>query len=76
MEKSVAEKAPASHKRSPRKASGGGNAPELRAFEEKLRRALGTKVRIVPKGKGGVIEVSFFSDEELERLMEWIASKK
>jgi ParB family chromosome partitioning protein len=76
MEKSVAEKAPAAHKRGPRKGSGGGNGPELRAFEEKLRRALGTKVKIVPKGKGGVIEVSYFSDEELERLMEWIASKK
>ena len=48
----------------------------LAVYESKLRRLLGTKVRILPKGKGGVIELSYFSDEELERLMEWIASKK
>lgn len=77
MERGVAEKAPAGSKKGGRKsAAKGGNSAELRAFEEKLRRALGTKVKISSKGKGGIIEVHYFSDEELERLMEWIASKK
>jgi ParB family chromosome partitioning protein len=75
MERGVAEKAPASKKRASRKAASG-NGAELKAFEDKLRRLLGTKVRIQPKGKGGVIEVSYYSDEELERLMEWISSRK
>ena len=76
MERSVAEKAPASRKKASRKASAAGNSAELRAFEEQLRRALGTKARIKPKGKGGAIEIEYYSDEELERLMEWIASRK
>ena len=69
MERGVAEKAPASTRKSGRKSAlKNGNSAELRDFEEKLRRSLGTKVRIVPKGKGGLIEVSYYSDEELERL--------
>jgi ParB family chromosome partitioning protein len=77
MERSVSEKAPAAAKKSPRRSAvGSGNSVELRAFEDKLRRLLGTKVKIVSKGKGGLIEIAYYSDEELERLMEWIASKK
>ena len=41
-----------------------------RAAEEKLRFALGTRVRIVRKGKGGRIEVDFQSEEELNRIYE------
>jgi ParB family chromosome partitioning protein len=75
MERSVAEKAPASKKR-PAKSARPGNGAELRAFEETLRRLLGTKVALKPKGKAGVIEIHYYSDEELERLMEWMASQK
>jgi ParB family chromosome partitioning protein len=41
-----------------------------RAAEEKLRFALGTRVRIVRKGKAGRIEVDFTSEDELQRLYE------
>lgn len=41
-----------------------------RAAEERLRFALGTKVRIVRRRQGGTIEVAFSSEEELNRLYE------
>jgi ParB family chromosome partitioning protein len=41
-----------------------------RAAEEKLRFALGTRVRIIRKGKGGRIEVDFTSEDELHRIYE------
>jgi ParB family transcriptional regulator, chromosome partitioning protein len=41
-----------------------------RAAEERLRLALGTRVRIVRRGRGGRIEVDFTSEEELQRLYE------
>ena len=44
--------------------------PNTRAAEEQLKLALGTRVRIVRKGKGGRIEVDFTNEEELQRLFE------
>jgi ParB family chromosome partitioning protein len=41
-----------------------------RAAEEKLKLALGTRTRIVRKGKGGRIEIDFVSEDELQRLYE------
>lgn len=41
-----------------------------RAAEERLRFALGTRVRIVRKGKGGRIEIDFATEGELQRLYE------
>lgn len=41
-----------------------------RAAEEQLKLALGTRVRIVRKGRGGRIEVDFTSEPELQRLFE------
>jgi ParB family transcriptional regulator, chromosome partitioning protein len=41
-----------------------------RAAEEKLRLALGTRARIVRKGKGGRIEIDFVNEDELQRLYE------
>jgi ParB family chromosome partitioning protein len=41
-----------------------------RAAEDRLRFALGTKVRIVRRAQGGTIEVSFSSEAELNRLYE------
>jgi len=39
-------------------------------FEEELSRTLGTKVRIHRTGKRGTIIVEFYSDEELDRLIQ------
>ena len=41
-----------------------------RAAEERLRFALGTKVRISRRGHGGRIEIAFESEAELQRLYE------
>ena len=41
-----------------------------RAAEDKLRLALGTRVRINRKGKGGRIEVEFANEDELQRIYE------
>lgn len=38
--------------------------------EERLRNLYGTQVRIKTGHRGGVIEIEFYSDEELERLLE------
>jgi ParB family chromosome partitioning protein len=46
--------------------------PNLQALEDRLRADLGTKVRIVRAGKGGTLEISFFSDDDLDRLVELI----
>src|SRR3954464_12889463 len=41
-----------------------------RAAEDKLRMALGTRVHINRRGKGGRIEIEFVSEDELHRLYE------
>ncbi len=38
--------------------------------ENRLMESLGTKVQIVPKKKGGKIEVEYYNAEDLERLLE------
>lgn len=47
-----------------------------RAAEERLRFALGTRVRIVRKRKGGQIEVEFGTEEELQRVFEMLTDGK
>lgn len=42
----------------------------FQSLEENLKRSLGTKVSIKKKGKGGHIVVYFYSDDELDRLLE------
>lgn len=44
-----------------------------RAAEERLKMALGTRVRIVRRGKRGRIEIAFVSEDELQRLYEQLA---
>jgi ParB family chromosome partitioning protein len=46
--------------------------PELLKLEDILRKNLGTKVKIVPRGKGGKIEISYTSAPELERLLDYL----
>jgi len=41
----------------------------VNALEEDLMRALGTKVRLHPRKKGGRIEIEYYSNEELEGLV-------
>jgi hypothetical protein len=46
------------------------NDANIRAAETKLRRALGTQVRIVQRGDEGqgTIEISFFNQDDLDRI--------
>jgi ParB family transcriptional regulator, chromosome partitioning protein len=46
-----------------------------RAAEDKLRLALGTRVRIVRRGKGGKVEVDFTSEDELQRIYEFLTER-
>jgi ParB family chromosome partitioning protein len=46
-----------------------------RVAEDKLRLALGTRARIVRKGKGGRIEIDFTSEDELQRIYELLTEK-
>ncbi len=46
----------------------------LGALEDRLRMALGTKVRIARRGKGGAVEIEFYSDEDLDRLLELLGA--
>ena len=46
-----------------------------RAAEERLKIHLGTRVRIVRKGKGGRIEIDFTSEDELIRIFESLTEK-
>src|SRR2546425_1844575 len=46
--------------------------PNVAAAVDRLTRALATKVRIVRKGERGRIEIEFYSDEELQRLFEFL----
>ncbi|MGH7492438.1 MAG: ParB/RepB/Spo0J family partition protein [bacterium] len=43
---------------------------DLREAESILQRILATKVRIQKRGKGGVLEVEFYSADDLERILE------
>ncbi len=47
-----------------------------RAAEDKLRFALGTKVRIIRRGHAGRIEVDFSSEGELNRIYEYLTSTR
>jgi len=47
-------------------------SPQLKAVENNLMMKLGTKVRIRPKGSGGDIVVEYYSNEDLDRLIELI----
>ena len=55
---------------SPRPATPAPTDVHTRAAEDKLCFGLGTRVRIVRKGKGGRIEIEFTSEAELQRLYE------
>ena len=45
------------------------NAPHLEAVEETLQQKLGTKVHIIRGRKKGRIEIEFYGDDDLSRLV-------
>ena len=57
--------------RRPRMKRGVGPAPEVRRVEDALRRRLGTDVRVSLRAKGkGQIQVAFYSNDDLARVLE------
>jgi len=44
--------------------------PHWRAIAEELTRTLGTRVRVTPRARGGSIEIEFYSEPELARLLD------
>jgi len=44
--------------------------PAVRMLENELIGLLGTKIRIFHKGKSGRIEIEYFSDDDLERILD------
>jgi ParB family chromosome partitioning protein len=48
--------------------------PELDEWENKLRHLLGTQVRIAMRTDGGSISIDFWSGDELDRLLELLAT--
>jgi len=63
----------------PAKKPGAGEAPKLdanlRAAVLEMERALGTRVKVRGNEKRGMIEISYFSPEDLNRLYEWIVKR-
>jgi ParB family chromosome partitioning protein len=49
--------------------------PNRAALERQLSTGLGTRVRITPKGRGGRIEIEFYSPEELEGLVDRLGNR-
>jgi len=49
----------------------GDNDPQIQHLEERLKKSLGTKVRLIQKNKkSGRIEIEYYSLEELDRLLD------
>jgi ParB family chromosome partitioning protein len=59
-----------------RAAKGKGVGPDVhtRAAEDRMRFALGTKVRIVRRGEAGTIEIDFGSEAELNRIYDQLTA--
>lgn len=53
-----------------------GGDVHTRAAEDRLKLALGTRVRIVRKGRGGRLEIDFVSEDELQRLYEYLTDTR
>jgi ParB family transcriptional regulator, chromosome partitioning protein len=48
--------------------------PVVRDWEERLQRVLGTQVRIERLGREGTIRIEYYSDEDLDRILELLTS--
>jgi ParB family chromosome partitioning protein len=51
------------------------NDVHTKAAEDRMRFALGAKVRIVRRGKAGVIQIDFGSEDELNRIYEMLTAR-
>ncbi len=47
-----------------------GRNPDLLELEDRLQTILGTRVEITPQRRGGKLEILYYNEEELERILE------
>ena len=52
-----------------------GQTPHITALEEQLQHMFGTRVKIVQRKKRGRIEIEFYSQEDLKRILEVLKDK-
>ncbi len=50
--------------------------PEISALEDRLRSRLGTKVNLSQRGKGGTLTIHYYSDEELNSIIDRIMGEE
>jgi ParB family transcriptional regulator, chromosome partitioning protein len=50
--------------------------PNISALEDQLRTALGTRVKIVVDGKGGTLQITYFSSDDLTRIADIILGSR
>ena len=53
-----------------RRVQAGKKSPDLQEVEERLQSYLGTRAEIIRKRRGGKIEISYYDEEDLERILE------
>src|SRR5262245_50032680 len=72
VSKNEAERLAASRRTGPARRAGRDGAIDLhlKGVADELTRGLGTRVRIVRRARGGTVEIEFYSDAELDRLVE------
>jgi len=63
------------NRKQPRKSSLTEQPLHIRDFTDRLRRVLGTKIRIQLKGKKGFIRIEFYSSEDLERIVDMLEER-
>ena len=76
LSKSATEGLAAARSKRPAKRTAGTTSSNLhvRALAEELTKEFGTRVRITPRARGGSIEIEYYSDAELDRLIERLRS--
>jgi ParB family chromosome partitioning protein len=67
----------AAPKREPEAGAGDARADvHTRAAEDRMRFALGSRVKIIRRGTGGVIQIDFGSENELNRIYELLTAPR
>jgi len=77
LSKSTTESLAAARSKRPAKRTATSTASEVhvRALAEELTRDFGTRVRITSRARGGCIEIEYYSEAELDRLVERLRSR-
>ncbi|HDZ76949.1 MAG TPA: ParB/RepB/Spo0J family partition protein [Candidatus Omnitrophica bacterium] len=73
LEGLLKQKTPLRHKK--KKTAALNQPPHISALEEQLQHMFGTKVKIVQRKKRGRIEIEFYSQEDLKRILEVLKDK-